>query len=66
MNKPFLFALAMFAAVFGAALARSYFTHEEFYWFIEFASTLGIADIVYAVEQRKQQKTESKSELDNS
>lgn len=65
MNKPFLFALAMFTVVFGAALARSYFTRDEFHWLIELVSAMGIAVIVYAVEQRKQQKMDSKSELDD-
>jgi hypothetical protein len=57
--------LAMFTAIFGTALARSYFTQNEIHWVIELVSALGIAVLVYAVEQWKQQTTESKSELDD-
>lgn len=66
MNKPIIFASAMFTAVFGAALARSYFTQDEIHWVIELISALGISVVVYALEQRRQQKTESKSDLDDS
>lgn len=65
MNKPFLYALAMFTAVFGATLARSYFTHGEIHWLIELVSALGIAVIAYSVAQWKQQKAEWKSESDD-
>jgi hypothetical protein len=66
MNKPYSFALAMFVAMFGAALARSYFMHEDVDWIFELASSVGIAVYAYAFAQWKQQKTESKSESDDS
>lgn len=66
MNKPVPVALTMFTAMFGAALARSYFFHHEIDWGFELVFALGIAVYAYAVAQWKQQKAESKSESDDS
>lgn len=62
MNKPFHFALAMFFACVGGAIARSYFMHEEVDWFFELASGVGIAFGACALADWRQRRAEAQNE----